>query len=130
MVVAFRLLWLIIFACFEHLKDGLAWPALFLAFLLGWRGLRPWWLLAPIICLAGAANHIYANATGETKIAGALGNVPFELMVFAVLSLVGYVGGRLWARRRVTPSPHTPSKDGRSMERPLRGEGRGEEPGD
>jgi hypothetical protein len=109
MVVAFRLLWLIIFACFEHLKDGLAWPALIVAFVLGWRGIRPWWLLAPIVCLAGYANHIYAYATGETKIAGVLGNVPFELMVFGMLSLVGYVAGRFWRRRRLVPSPRSPS---------------------
>jgi hypothetical protein len=103
-VVAFRLIGLMIFACFEHLKDGLAWPALIVAFLLGWGGFRAWWLLAPIILLAGYASHIYAYATGEGKISGALGNFAFELLVFAVLSLAGYLAGKFWRRRGRTSS--------------------------
>jgi hypothetical protein len=102
--VAFRLLWLIIFAAFEHLRDGLAWPALIVAFLLGWRSFRFWWLLVLVIFLAGAANHIYAYATGETKIAGAMGNFPFELLVFAMLSAIGYIAGWTLRRRRMPPS--------------------------
>ncbi len=99
MLVAFRLLWLLIFVAGEHLRDGLAWPALVVAMLLGWRGFRVWWLMAPVVVLALVAGRIYAQATGEGKISGALGNLPFELIVFTVLALLGYLAGWFWRRR-------------------------------
>lgn len=99
MLVAFRLFWLLIFVAGEHFRDGLAWPALAVAALLGWRGLRVYWLAAPVVILALAAGRIYAEATGTGKVSGALGNVAFELIVFAVLSLSGYLAGWFWRRR-------------------------------
>jgi hypothetical protein len=98
-LLAFRLFWLMIFVAAEHLRDGLAYPALAVAALLGWRGLRLYWLAPLIVALAVIAGQIYAHATGEGKISGALGNFPFELAVFAVLALAGYFAGRFWGKR-------------------------------
>ena len=44
--------------------------------------------------------YYYANATGEGKLSGAKGNFAFELMVFVVLSAVGYLVGWASGRRR------------------------------
>ncbi|MGO9391841.1 hypothetical protein [Rhodoblastus sp.] len=105
MLVVIRIFSLVIVAAVEHFRDGLAYPALIVAALLGWRGIGFYWLAAPILALAIAANQIYANATSSGKIAAAMGNFPFELMVFAFLSLVGYLAGLLWRRRGSSPAP-------------------------
>ncbi len=110
MLVAFRLFWLLIFVAGTHFRDGLAWPALAVAALLGWLGLRVWWLAAPVVILALAAGRIYAQATSEGKISGALGNIAFELVVFAVLSLAGYLLGRYLSWRGPSPPPSPRSR--------------------
>ena len=105
MLVVIRIFSLVIVAAAEHFHDGLAYPALIVAALLGWRGIGFYWLAAPILALAIAANQIYANATSSGKTAAAMGNFPFELMVFTFLSLVGYLLGWLWRRRGSTSAP-------------------------
>ncbi len=102
MLLAFRFLWLILFTAAEHFRDGLAWPALALALLLGWRGFRIYWLAAPTLALAIYASQVYAHATGEGKISGAMGNFAFETMVFGFLALAGYGAGRFWRRRNLS----------------------------
>jgi hypothetical protein len=99
-VLALRFLVLIALGAFEHLGDGLAYPALAAALLLGWRGIRFYWLAAPILLSAFAAQHIYANVATTGKLGGALGNIWFELMVFTFLSILGYVAGLLLRPRR------------------------------
>ncbi len=100
MVLALRVFWLIIFVAIEHFKDGLAFPALIVGALIGWRGVRFYWLAAPILILAFASSQIYFHATGQGMIGGAMGNLVFELAVFAFLSLAGYLAGRMWRSRR------------------------------
>jgi hypothetical protein len=107
-LLAIRIFWLVIFVSIEHFRDGLAYPALIVAALLGWRGIRFYWLAAPIVALALASSYIYAHATGAGKASTAIGIFWFELMVFAFLSLVGYLLGwflrrRGLSRRGVTP---------------------------
>jgi hypothetical protein len=101
LLLAFRFLWLIVFTAGAHLQDGLAYPALAVAFLLGWLRWRIYWLAAPALALAFFAAHIYAHATGEGKTSGAMGNFAFEAMVFGVLGLAGYWAGWLLRRRRL-----------------------------
>jgi hypothetical protein len=98
--LALRFLTLTALGAFEHLGDGLAYPALAAALLMGWRGIGFYWLAAPILLSAFAAQHIYANVASTGKLGGALGNIWFELMVFAFLSVLGYVAGLVLARRR------------------------------
>jgi hypothetical protein len=98
--LALRFIVLIALGAFEHLGDGLAYPALAVALLLGWRAIGFYWLAAPILLSAFAARHIYANVANTGKLAGALGNIWFELMVFAFLSILGYLAGLLLRRRR------------------------------
>jgi hypothetical protein len=100
--LALRFLVLIVLGAFEHLGDGLAYPALAAAVLLGWRGIGFYWLPVPILLSAFATQHIYAKVDTTGKLGGALGNIWFELMVFAFLSILGYVGGLL-LRRRFNP---------------------------
>ena len=99
-LLAFRFLWLIVFTAAEHFRDGLAWPALAIAILLGWRGMAIWWLAAPALALAIYASHLYAHATGEGKISGAMGNFAFETLVFGSLALAGFLAGRFWRRSK------------------------------
>ena len=103
MVLALRVFGLIILVAIEHFKDGLAFPALVLGALIGWRGIRFYWLAAPILILAFASSQIYFHVTGPGKTSGAMGNLVFELAVFGFLSLVGYFIGRLWRNRRGSP---------------------------
>lgn len=103
MVLALRVFGLIILVAIEHFKDGLAFPALVVGALIGWRGIRFYWLAAPVVILALASNQIYFYVTGPGKTSGAMGNVVFELAVFGLLSLVGYFIGRLWRNRRESP---------------------------
>jgi hypothetical protein len=103
MLLAARYFWLIVFAAGTHFTDGLAYPAVLIAFALGWKGVRFDWLAMPILLSAYGAYYYYAHATSEGKLSGAMGNFVFELMVFAFLSAVGYLVG--WAlRRRRKPS--------------------------
>ena len=101
MLLAFRFLWLIVFTAGAHLQDGLAYPALAIAFLLGWRGIGVYWLAAPSVAMAVVAAQVYAHATSTGKISGAMGNLAFELMVFAALGLAGYLAGWFFRRRRL-----------------------------
>jgi hypothetical protein len=94
-----RIFSLIIFATVAHFGDGLAYPALIVAALIGWRRIGFYWLAAPILALALAAGHMYSGVNSTAKEFAALGNFPFELMVFAFLSLVGYLLGWLFRRR-------------------------------
>lgn len=100
MYLALRFLVLIVLGAFEHLGDGLAYPALAAALLLGWRGIGFYWLAAPVILSAFAAQHVYANIASTGKLGGALGNIWFELMVFSFVSILGYLVGLLLRRRR------------------------------
>jgi hypothetical protein len=90
-----RIFSLILFAAAEHFRDGLAYPALVVAALFGGFGVGIYWLVAPILILAVAAGYVYAGVNSTAKEFAALGNFPFELMVFAFLSLVGYLLGWL-----------------------------------
>ncbi len=100
MLLVARYFWLIVFAAGTHFIDGLAYPAVLIALILGWKGARPGWLAAPILLSAYAADYYYAHATSEGKLSGDMGNFAFELMVFAALSAVGYLAGWLLGRRR------------------------------
>jgi hypothetical protein len=104
-LLVIRIFSLVIFAAVAHFRDGLAYPALVVAALMGWRGTGFYWLAAPIVVLAIAAGQIYADATDAGKSVSALGNFPFELMVFAFLSLVGYLLGWAWRRRGSFSAP-------------------------
>jgi hypothetical protein len=100
MLLATRYFWLIVLAAGEHFADGLAYPAVLIAFALGWKGVRFDWLAMPILLSSYAAYYYYAQPTGEGKLSGAMGNFVFELMVFAF----GYLVGWLLGRRRRKPS--------------------------
>ena len=100
MYLALRFLVLIVLGAFEHLGDGLAYPALAAALLLGWRAIGFYWLLVPILLSAFAAQHIYAKVDTVGKLGGALGNIWFELMVFAFVSILGYLAGLFLVRGR------------------------------
>ncbi|WP_294538063.1 hypothetical protein [uncultured Rhodoblastus sp.] len=99
MLLVVRVFSLIIFATVAHFGDGLAFPALVAAALIGWRGIGFYWLAAPILALAFAANYMYSGVHSTAKEFAALGNIPFELMVFSFLSMVGYLLGWLFRRR-------------------------------
>lgn len=100
MVVALRVFGLIIYVAAEHFRDGLAYPALILGALIGWRAIPFYWLAAPTLGLAYASSRIYFHATGPGKVGGAMGNFAFELAVFGFLSLVGYLAARWWRNHR------------------------------
>jgi hypothetical protein len=104
-LLVIRVFSLVIYAAAAHFRDGLAYPALVVAALMGWRGIGFYWLAAPILALALAAGQIYLDATDAGKSVSALGNFPFELMVFAFLSLVGYLLGWLFRQRGSFSTP-------------------------
>jgi hypothetical protein len=97
-LLVLRFFWLVVFAAAAHLQDGLAYPTLLGAALLGWRGGRPYWTLPLIAASALYASDLYSHAAGEGKLPGAMSNVLFQLAVFALLALIGYLAG--WAVRR------------------------------
>ena len=99
MLLVVRIFSLILFASGAHFGDGLAYPALVVAVLFGVFGIGFYWLAAPILILAVAAGYVYADVHSTAKEFAALGNFPFELMVFAFLSAVGYLLGWLFRRR-------------------------------
>jgi hypothetical protein len=104
MVLAFRFLMLIIFTAGAHFTDGLAFAALAFGALFGWRAWPALWLAAPVLALAGVASEIYAHSTGTGKALSALGNFPLELIVFAVLTAIGFgLGHGISRHRKVTP---------------------------
>ena len=105
MLLVIRGFSLVIFATVAHFYDGLAYPALVVAALMGWRGIGFYWLAAPILVLTLAAGHMYSGVNSTSKEAAALGIFPFELMVFAFLSLVGYLLGWVWLRRGSFSAP-------------------------
>jgi hypothetical protein len=101
--VAFRFLTLMIFAAGAHFADGLAFVALGCGALVGWRAWPFFWLAIPPLALAIVAAQFYANSTGTGKSLSALGNFPFELIVFAALTAIGFGLGHL-VRRHGRPS--------------------------
>ena len=106
MVLAFRFLVLIIFTAIAHFADGLAFAALAFGALFGWRAWPALWLAAPLLALATVAEQIYAHSTGTGKAASALGNFPFELIVFAILIAIGFgLGHALRRHRGAAPLP-------------------------
>jgi hypothetical protein len=97
-LLAIRVFWLVFSASLAHLQNGLAYPVLILAGLIGWRGWRPWWLAPLILAEAIYAADLFSHASGRGKLPGAMSNVYFQFGVFALLALVGFVIG--WAVRR------------------------------
>ena len=81
-----------------HFQDGLAFPTVLLAALIGWRGWRPWWIVPVFVAEAVYASDLFARAGGTGKLPGAMSNVFFQLFVFALLALIGL--GLGWAFRR------------------------------
>ena len=82
-----------------HVPDGLAFAAVAAGALVGWRRLSPVWLAPVAALLAVYASGIFAHATDTGKVSGALSNVFFELLIFALWSLAGFFAGRLMRRR-------------------------------
>jgi hypothetical protein len=80
-----------------HLLDGLALAALVFGALVGWLGVRFYWLAVPAVGLANLAGMFYASSTGTGKTEGALGNFTMEVFVFSVLLGFAYLVG-LWVR--------------------------------
>jgi hypothetical protein len=99
-LIAVRLFWLTLEAAVAHFHDGLAFPVLLLAALIAWRRWRPYWMLPVIVAEAVYASDLFAHATGGGKLPGAMSNVFFQLGVFTLLALVGYVLGRLVPNRK------------------------------
>jgi hypothetical protein len=104
-VLAFRVFWLTLFAAFEHFSDGLAYPTLALAALIGWQGWRPWWALPLIVIPAVYASDLYSHASGGGKLPGAMSNVFFQLGAFALLALFGFLAGWLVRRHGLRRAP-------------------------
>lgn len=98
MLLASRAFWLMLAAVAAHFQDGLAFPTLVLAALIGWRGWRPWWIVPVFVGEAIYASDLFARAGGGGKLPGAMSNVFFQLIVFAFLALAGL--GLGWALRR------------------------------
>lgn len=80
-----------------HVFDGLAFAALVFGVLVGWLGVRAYWLAVPALGLANLSGMFYASSTGTGKAEGALGNFPTELFVFSAMLCLAYVVG-LWVR--------------------------------
>ena len=93
-----RFFWLMLAAAAAHFQDGLAFPTLLLAALIGWRGWRMWWIIPVVAAEAIYASDLFAQASGGGKLPGAMSNVFFQLIVFAFLALTGLALG--WALRR------------------------------
>jgi hypothetical protein len=104
-LLVFRVFWLTLFAAFEHFSDGLAYPTLALAALIGWQGWRPWWALPLIVIPAVYASDLYSQASGAGKLPGAMSNVFFQLGAFALLALAGFLAGWLVRRQGLQRSP-------------------------
>jgi hypothetical protein len=98
LLLVFRIFWLMLAAAAAHFQDGLAFPTLLLAALIGWRGWRPWWIFPVVVAEAIYASDLFAQAGGGGKLPGAMSNVFFQLIVFAFLALTGL--GLGWALRR------------------------------
>ena len=99
MLLAIRLFWLTLSAAAVHFQDGLAYPTVLLAALIAWRGWRPWWILPVVVAEAVYASDLFATASGAGKLPGAMSNVFFQLIVFALLAVVGLVLGWLFRLR-------------------------------
>jgi hypothetical protein len=96
-----RTFWLMLAAVAAHFQDGLAYPTVALAALIGWRGWRPWWIVPVVIAEAIYASDLFAQATGGGKLPGAMSNVFFQFFVFAFLALIGLALGWTFGRRQV-----------------------------
>ncbi|HUO55279.1 MAG TPA: hypothetical protein VMU18_11090 [Rhodoblastus sp.] len=101
MLFIIRLLWLVLEAASAHLQNGLAYPVLLLAGLIGWRRWSPLWLLPLVGAEAFYAADMFAKAGGAGKLPGAMSNVFFQLFVFAFLALLGLVIGRALRPKRI-----------------------------
>ncbi|MCI4679499.1 hypothetical protein K9U39_09995 [Rhodoblastus acidophilus] len=99
MLLAIRLFWLTLAAAAAHFHDGLAYPTVLLAALIAWRGWGPWWILPVIVAEAVYASDLFASASGGGKLPGAMSNVFFQLIVFALLALIGFAAGWTFRRR-------------------------------
>jgi hypothetical protein len=96
-VLVLKFLALAVSVAGAHLFDGLAFAALIFGMLIGWLGVRFYWLAVPALGLANLAGMFYAHSTGAGKSASALGNFPMELFVFSGMLLLAY-GVGLWVR--------------------------------
>jgi hypothetical protein len=97
-LLVFRIFWLVLAGAAAHVQDGLAFPVVLLAVLVGWRGWRVWWIVPIVVAEAAYASDLFAHASSGGKLPGAMSNVFFELIVFAFLALTGLALG--WAARR------------------------------
>jgi hypothetical protein len=100
MIVATRFIFLIFGAAGAQIANGLGLVALLLAAFLGWRRFRVVWLAGLVVVFAGLATFWFARATGSGKISGALSNGVVELIVYTVICVAGYLGGRGLRRLR------------------------------
>lgn len=85
-------------AVWAHLMSAAGLVALAAALALGWRGVRPVWILAAAALVSGASLYWFEKVDAQTKVGHALTNSAFEFFVTLTICVIGYVAGRL-ARR-------------------------------
>lgn len=98
MVGIVRLIGFIVSAIGVQLASGIGAVALVLAALIGFYQMRFFWLLVPMIGGAVAAHYLFEDVATGGKVVNALSNLPFELIVYVIICLVGF-GLGVFARR-------------------------------
>ncbi len=98
MLLVFRFIALAASGIGLQMVRGLGLVAFALAALIGWRGLSPVWLTPLILSFALASHYLFEHTTGSGKALSALGNFPFEVIVFILIALAGYFFGKLLRR--------------------------------
>jgi signal transduction histidine kinase len=100
MVPILRMIGFMISAIGLQIATGIGLGALVLSALLGWFRAGFFWILVPTIGGAVAADYLFADISTGGKVINSASNLAFELIVYLIISAVGYTVGALARRWR------------------------------
>ena len=95
MVIIARWIGFIMSSVWIEVAHGLGLVALLLAVLIGYRRMRAFWLVVPVLGGALAAHGLFGPLASGGKIDAALSNIVFLLLIYVLIALIGYGIGAL-----------------------------------
>ena len=100
MVRIARMIGFVVSAIGLQIASGVGFVALLCAVALGWFRMRAFWLALPAVGGAIVAQTLFEGVATSGKVANAMSNLSFLLIVYALISLLGYAIGAVARRWR------------------------------